>query len=163
MDLRSPINRRASILRPGMPRRLPAPTVLLAIALLGLAGCREQAGVSENVPGIPVYPGAVLEEATPAFTALDPDAHESRDATDSYTIADADQAAVLVWYREQMPKAGWTAISSAEDEVVIYNDAKGCYAFVSVSETETGVFLQISRQNPETPCIPMPLADPGSS
>lgn len=162
MDLRLPISLRASILRQGRPRSFVALTALFAITL-GLAGCGKQAGSSENVPGIPVYPGALLQEAAPAVTAENPDADESRDATDSYTITDSDQAKVLAWYREQMPKAGWTAVSSPEDEVVIYNDAKGCYAFVSVSETEAGIFLQISRQNPETPCIPMPLSDPGSS
>ncbi len=133
------------------------------LPVLVLAGCQPRAGKSENVAGIPVYPGAVLEKAQPAVTTDDPDADESRDPTDSYLIPDADQATVQDWYREQMAEAGWTAISPADEEVVIYNDAKGCYAFVSVSTTEEGVFLQISRQDPATPCIPQKLSDPGSS
>jgi len=150
---------------------------IVTIATVVIAnGCADHATVSTNVPGIPVYPGAELRDqwlpqsgdGTP--TAADPQTIEDmkgqeRDPVDFYFVAGADQAAVLAWYREQMPAHGWRPVSDPDDEVVIYNDAQGCHAFVSVTKVDEGtpgVDLQLSRQNPSTRCEVIPTTDPGT-
>ncbi len=148
-----------------MRRRIGwARAVVLGAGLL--VGCGASEGRSTNVPGIPVYPGAELTDAWPAASVQTPEVtlngDPERDPTDFYFVPDAEPAAVIAWYGERMRQHGWEAVGDPNLEVVIYNDAQGCYAFVSVSGVEGGVSLQISRQDPATPCVVVPTTDPGS-
>lgn len=116
---------------------------MLAVTACGRSG---GAGRSENVPHVPVFPGAQLREA-----AIGPD----RDPTESYVVRNASQAEVLAWYRERMPAMGWSPSTDADDAFVIYQTAEGCYGFVAAYENPDGsVDLQISEQSPDTPCEP---------
>jgi len=141
--------------------RVPAASVAVLLAVT-LAGCGGRPGRSDIVPGIPVYPGAELQAVQTPVAGTEPDGSDSRDPLEFYIVRGADPAAVLTWYREQMADAGWTAITAPGDEVVIYNDAKGCYAMVGVSRTDDGIMLQLSRQDPSTPCVVIPTSDPGT-
>lgn len=146
--------------------RIPLSLAAAMAAAALTAACGASEGRSTNVPGIPVYPGAQLTDAWPAASVATPEASlngdPERDPTDFYTIPGARPEDVIAWYRERMRDAGWQAVGDPNLEVVIYNDAQGCYAFVSVTGVEDGVSLQISRQDPATPCVVVPTTDPGT-
>lgn len=129
--------------------------------LLLLAGCGARPEQSENVPGVPVFPGAVLVDRWEPVDAPTDDPDANRDPTDFYSVAGVETEAIVDWYRQQMALAGWVPISDPGDEVVLYQDAAGCHAFVVVTPAEEGVDLQISRQNPNTPCVRIPTLPPG--
>lgn len=131
--------------------------VVLAIAATGillavLACSSREAGVSPNVPDVPVYPDAEL------VSRID---QADRDPTDTYNVLAASEAGVLDWYRDRMAAAGWAAISNPADNVILYNDVDGCYAFVTATQDGEDVFLQISQQRPGSQCIKTLPVDPG--
>jgi hypothetical protein len=125
----------------------------VGVALAAAAtSCRDEALRSENVPDIPVYPGSIL---------VDQFAEENRDPTDMYNVPDVSPDEVLDWYRDRMADVGWIAVTDETDDVILYNDADGCYAFVSATLDADGVLLQISQQRKGTTCIPgRPLETP---
>lgn len=115
----------------------------LFLALVGTA-CRDRASSSEHVPDIPVYPEAVLTER------ID---ETDRDPIDIYEVPDVESDAVLDWYRERMSDWGWTAVTDESDDVILYNDLEGCYAFVAATQQNGSVMLQLSQQRPGSPCM----------
>lgn len=151
-------------------RARPILAFLAAALCSAPAGCGgtagTTAGTSTNVPGIPVYPGAKLTDSWPASSVQTPSISlsedTSRDPTDFYFIRGADQDRVVEWYAERMPPLGWHAVGDPMQDVVLYNDDRGCYGFVSATDAEDGVDLQISRQDPATPCQIVPTMDPGT-
>jgi hypothetical protein len=135
----------------------------LASALLLAAGCRPaEPGPSANVPDIPVYPGARLGQQVAADATVAPTLEGPRDPVDFYVIPGAAAADVLAWYRQQMPKHGWTPVSDPADDVVLYTTAAGCDGFVVVTQVDRDVELQLSQQNPAVPCEVVPTEDPGN-
>ena len=122
----------------------------LLFAVLACSG--RDASVSPNVPDVPVFPGAEL------VSRID---RVDRDPTDTYEVLAESEAAVLDWYRQHMAAAGWSAISSETDNVILYNDPNGCYAFVTATQDGDDVFLQISQQRPGSQCIKTMPVDPG--
>ena len=124
--------------------------VTLAVAACSRGGATQR---SAQLPHVPVYPGAQLIESVVA---------PERDPTEYYVVRDASAAEVLAWYKEQMPGAGWTASTDANDAFVIYHTAEGCYGFVAAYANADGsVELQLSEQAQGTPCQPYVTSEPG--
>lgn len=142
------------------PRFRRALAVVASVALL--VGCQSrEPGRSPNVPDIPVYPGAKLDQRVAADATAPPTLEGPRDPIDFYVIAHTDAQRVLAWYSEQMPEHGWAPVTDSKEDVVLYTTAAGCYGFVVVTQVERDVELQISQQNPATPCEITPTEDPG--
>ncbi len=117
---------------------------LVVLVLVAGAGCRESASSSEHVPDIPIYPEAILTER------ID---EEELDPTDIYEVQEAKAEGVLEWYRDRMSDWGWTAVTDESDDVILYNDTDGCYAFVAATQENGSVMLQLSQQRPGSPCM----------
>lgn len=129
-----------------LPRFVTVIGVSLATVFLA-AACRDRELVSEHVPDVPVHPGAVLIERIDS---------EDLDPRDVYEIEDVSAEDVLRWYAPRMDDRGWIPVTDASDDVVLYNDSEGCYAFVSATQQDGKVLLQISQQRPGSPCISTP-------
>jgi len=135
--------------------RTPLTLALLGLAVaLGVGACRGGAGESGALPRMPIHPGAQLKDSQPA--------QADRDPLEFYLVPGTTAEAVRAWYRAEMPKRGWIASTPEDDDVVIYYDAEGCYAFVMVSEVEADVQLQLSHQRADAPCMRQLPVDPGS-
>jgi hypothetical protein len=137
---------------PNESHRLQSGAALVLLATL--TACGRQPRYSPNVPDVPVYPGAELVEH------LD---QPNRDPLDTYTVPSIPNSIVLDWYRQQMPKDGWTATSDESDTVVLYRNKAGCYAFIMAVQDQNGrdVMLQVSQQRPGSVCLPYTPAPPG--
>jgi len=129
--------------------------LLLAGAFCAASACaRSEPGqASPHLPHIPVYPGAQLLQSV---------IRPHQDPTEYYLVADASQDEVLDWYRRRMSEEGWSASTDPDEDFVIYHTAEGCYAFVAAFANPDGtVELQLSQQDPDTPCYPYVTSEPG--
>jgi len=117
-----------------------------------LAACQRQPAVSVNVPGIPIYPGAQLEQVLN---------DEDRDPTEFYVVARTAASTVHDWYVREMRARQWLPTTDEVQEVILYTDPQGCWAAVSVVQDGADVNLQVSQQRPGTPCTVVPTLDPG--